>query len=142
VRQLSRHPLGGHNNSLEDKLKSALLSIAGYYCIAFAIFHTLFWKLFRWKADLQRLSDINRAVMQVLNLCLTFVFLFMGIAVLLYQPDFLGTKLGTYLLVSMAIFWTLRAAEQIIFFDIKNIISSFLFVMFLIGSGLFLIPVL
>jgi len=127
---------------LEEKLKSTLLSIAGYHCIAFAIFHTLFWKLFRWKADLQRLSDINRAVMQVLNLCLTFVFLFMGIAVLLYQSDFLGTKLGTFLLVSMAIFWILRAAEQIIFFEVKNIVSLFLLGIFLIGSGLFLIPVL
>ena len=80
--------------------------------------------------------------MQVLNLCLTFVFLFMGIAVLLYQSDFLGTKLGTFLLVSMAIFWILRAAEQIIFFEVKNIVSLFLLGIFLIGSGLFLIPVL
>jgi hypothetical protein len=123
-------------------MKNILLSIAGYYCIAFFIFHTLFWKIFRWKADLQRLTEINRAIMQVLNLCLTFVFLFIGLAVLLYQPDFLGTKLGTFILVSMTIFWILRAAEQIIFFRVKSTVSLFLFVMFLIGGGLFLIPVL
>jgi len=119
-----------------------LLSLAGYYCIAFAIFHLLFWKLFRWKADLQRLTDVNRAIMQVLNLCLTVVFLFIGIAVLLYQPDLLETKLGTFILFSMATFWILRALEQIIFFGVKSIVSSFLFAVFLIGGGLFLIPVL
>ncbi len=123
-------------------MKNMLLSIAGYYCVAFAIFHVLFWKIFRWKADLQRLTDVNRAIMQVLNLCLTFVFLFIGIAVILYQPDFLETKLGTFILASMATFWILRAAEQIIFFGLKSIVSSFLFGMFLIGGGLFLIPVL
>jgi hypothetical protein len=80
--------------------------------------------------------------MQVLNLCLTFVFLFIGLAVLLYQPDFLGTKLGKFILVSMTIFWILRAAEQIIFFRVKSTVSLFLFVMFLIGGSLFLIPVL
>ena len=123
-------------------MKNILLSIAGYYCIAFAIFHVLFWKIFRWKADLQRLTDVNRAIMQILNLCLTFVFLFIGIAVLLYQPDFLGTKLGTFILVSMAIFWILRAAEQIIFFGLKSTVSTSLFGIFLIGGGLFMIPVL
>ena len=123
-------------------MKNILLSLAGYYCIAFAVFHIFFWKIFRWKADLQRLTDVNRAIMQVLNLCLTFVFLFIGIAVILYQTDFLGTKLGTFLLVSMATFWILRATEQIIFFGLKSIVSSLLFCVFLIGGGLFLVPVL
>jgi len=123
-------------------MKNMLLSIAGYYCIAFAVFHLLFWKIFHWKTDLQRLTTINRAIMQVLNLCLTFVFLFIGIAVILFQPDFLGTKLGTFILVSMATFWFLRATEQVIFFGLKSITSSVFLCVFLIGSILFLMPVL
>lgn len=44
------------------------------YNLAFAIFHLTFWKLLNWKDELQRVSANNRAVMQTLNLCLTFVF--------------------------------------------------------------------
>jgi hypothetical protein len=123
-------------------MKNMLLSIAGYYCIAFAVFHLLFWKIFHWKTDLQRLTPVNRAIMQVLNLCLTFVFLFIGIALILFQPDFLGTKLGTFILVSMTTFWFLRATEQVIFFGLKSITSSVFLSVFLIGSILFLLPVL
>ncbi len=123
-------------------MKNIILSIAGFYCIAFAILHLSFWKIFHWKADLQRLTDVNRAIMQVLNLCLTFVFLVIGFAVLLYQPDFLGTKLGAFILISMAIFWILRGAEQIVFFRLKGVVSTILLCVFLIGGGLFLIPVL
>ena len=123
-------------------MKIMLLSIAGYYCIAFAVFHLLFWKIFYWKTDLQRLTPVNRAIMQVLNLCLTFVFLFIGIALILFQPDFLGTKLGTFILMSMATFWFLRATEQVIFFGLKSITSSVFLSVFLIGSILFLLPVL
>lgn len=54
--------------------KSMILA-GGVYHVAFAIFHLIFWKLFRWKEDLASLSVINQAVMQILNLCLTVVFL-------------------------------------------------------------------
>jgi hypothetical protein len=123
-------------------MKSVLLSIAGYYCIVFFAFHLSFWKLFRWKADLQRITPMNQAIMQVLNLRLAYVFLMIGIALLLYQADIIGTGFGKYLLIVMSIFWIMRAIEQIIFFD-RSRITSWVFVfIFLIGGGLFIVPIL
>ena len=119
-----------------------MLSIAGYYCIIFFAFHLSFWKLFRWKADLQRLTPINRAIIQVLNLRLAYVFLIIGVALLWYQEDFIGTGFGKYLLFAFSIFWIMRAIEQIVFFD-RTRITSWVFVfVFLFGSGLFIIPIM
>ena len=123
-------------------MKNIVLTICGYYCIAFFIFHLSFWKLFRWKADLHRLMPINRAIIQVLNLRLSFVLLFVGIGLLFFQSDFIVSGLGHYFLIAMSIFWIMRAIEQIIFFDRANIISWVLVIIFLIGSGLFIIPIL
>ena len=117
-----------------------LLSIGGFYCIAFFIFHLSFWKLFRWKTDLQRITPINRAIIQVLNLRLTYVFLFVGIMLFLFQVELLETKLGKFFLIAMSIFWFMRAIEQIIFFSRKKMVSWMMFVLFTIGGALFLIP--
>lgn len=119
-----------------------LLSIGGFYCIAFFIFHLSFWKLFRWKTDLQRITPINRAIIQVLNLRLTYVFLFVGIMLFLFQVELLETKLGKFFLIAMSIFWFMRAIEQIIFFSRKKMVSWMMFVLFTIGGALFLIPAL
>ena len=40
----------------------------GIFCICFALFHLAFWKLFRWETELAKLTSLNRAVVQVLNL--------------------------------------------------------------------------
>jgi hypothetical protein len=50
----------------------------GCFHLAFAIFHCGFWKLFGWTRELPKLNRINRGVMQILNLCLTFVFLILA----------------------------------------------------------------
>jgi len=51
-----------------------LLIAGSIYNLLFAIFHILFWKIFR-KTQLNKLDFLNRGIMQVLNLCLTFCFL-------------------------------------------------------------------
>ena len=62
--------------------------VGGVLTAAFVVFHLCFWKLFRWKADLSRLTSLNRAIVQVLNLCLTFVFVIFLIAGSLYLIPF------------------------------------------------------
>jgi len=121
-------------------MRTTLLSIAGFYCFAFVVFHLSFWKLFRWKSDLQRLTPLNRAVMQVLNLRLTYVFLVVGIAVLLFRESMCATDLGRFMLGAMSLFWFMRAIEQIVFFGLGKVISTVLLVIFLIGSALFALP--
>ena len=114
-----------------------LLLIGGIYNLLFAVFHLLFWKIFDLKNDLALLTLVNRAIMQVINLCLTFVFIIFGVISLLHPNQMIGTDLGQTLIFLIAVFWFLRATEQIIFFKLNNWISwAFLFI-FLIGTGLY-----
>ena len=76
---------------------------------------------------------VNKAIMQVLNLHLTFVFLFIGFAIFLFTNELINTALGKYILGAMAIFWFIRAIDQIIFFDRKNYVSLIMFFVFIIG---------
>jgi hypothetical protein len=118
-------------------MKSILLLTGGLYSLAFAVFHMLFWRVFRWKADLQRLIPVNRAIIQVLNLRLIYVFLVMGLATVLFPVALLSTELGMFILGAESLFWFMRAIEQIIFFGMHSVASIALFWVFLIGSGLF-----
>ena len=97
----------------------------------------LFWRVFRWKADLQRLIPVNRAIIQVLNLRLIYVFLVMGLATVLFPVALLSTEFGMFILGAVSLFWFMRAIEQIIFFGLHSVASIALFWVFLIGSGLF-----
>jgi hypothetical protein len=118
-------------------MKNTLLVIGGLYSFAFAAFHMLFWKLFRWKGDLQRLTPVNRAIMQVLNLRLIYVFVIMGLTTVLFPGPLLATDLGRFVLGAMSLFWLMRAIEQIIFFGLRATASIAIFGVFLIGSGIF-----
>jgi hypothetical protein len=116
-------------------MSETFLIIGGIYNLLFATFHFLFWKIFDWENDLASLTSVNRAIMQVINLCLTFVFVIFGVLSLLYPSQMVGTELGRILTSMIAVFWFLRAIEQVIFFKLKNWISwAFLFI-FLIGAG-------
>ncbi len=119
-----------------------LLTIAAFYNLAFAIFHAFFWKLFGWREALAPLTPINRLVMQVLNLCLMFVFLVFAYVSAFHTGELLTTSLGRTLLFSIALFWFLRAVEQVIFGGLKAKLSVAFFGIFLVGTLLYLIPAL
>jgi hypothetical protein len=115
-------------------MSETLLLLGGIYNLLFAVFHLLFWRIFNWKEDLASLTSLNRAIMQVLNLCLTFVFVIFGVVSLLYPAQMVGTELGRALTVMIAFFWFLRAVEQVIFFKLKNWVS-WTFLLVFIGGG-------
>jgi hypothetical protein len=119
-----------------------IIIIGGIYNLAFALFHLMFWGLFRWKEDLTSLSRINRAIVQVMNLCLIFVFLAFGYISLFHTTELLSTSLGNTLLVLIFIFWILRAIEQIVFFGLRKKISVILFIVCVFGAFFYLLPVL
>jgi len=119
-----------------------LLIICGFYNFGFAIFHLLFWKIFRWKGDLASLTHVNRSIMQILNLRLTYVFLVMAFVLFVFQPELIVTKLGQALLIAFSIFWFMRAVEQVVFFGLKHKVSNALTVLFLVGGVIHLLPVL
>jgi hypothetical protein len=85
------------------------------HSLASAIFHTEFWRIFEWKADLSNLSAANRAIVQVANLQLIYVLLAVAVACLFLPSDLLGTRLGHWFLGGMSVFWIGRVIEQFIF---------------------------
>ena len=117
-----------------------LVIIGGFFGLGFFIFHIFFWKLFEWKKDLRSLNSINRGVMQVLNLCLMICFLIFAYVSIFHTDELLTTSLGNSILFGIASLWFLRAIMQPLFFGMKNSISKIFFVIFLIGAGIYAIP--
>lgn len=120
---------------------SDLVLIGAFYNLTFAIFHIFFWKIFKWKSELIKLSKTNAAIMQVLNLCLTFVFFLFAFLSLAYKNTLVSTSLGNTLLLAIALFWFLRAIYQVVFWGLSNTISLAFFVMFVLGALLYSIPI-
>lgn len=116
--------------------------IGGFFALAFFVFHIFFWRLFDWKKDLSSLSPVNRAVMQILNLCLMIVFLIFAYVSIFHAGELLTTGLGRAILAGIALVWFLRAIMQIVFFGLRNAVSIAFFMIFLIGTGLYLLPLL
>jgi len=55
-----------------------LLLLCAAHSFGFAVFHLGFWKLFAWREELPRMSVANRAILQIANLRLIYVFLGVG----------------------------------------------------------------
>ncbi len=119
-----------------------LITIGGFIWLACFVFHIFFWKLFNWKQDLQSLNDVNRAIMQVLNLCLMLVFLIFGYVSIFHTDELLTTGLGKSILVGIALFGIFRAIEQIVFFDHKHNLSKLVLATALTGAVIYLIPLI
>jgi len=120
----------------------AIVLFCAIFNFIFGIFHLFFWKLFDWKNQLSKLSIINQAVVPVLNLCLTFVFAIFSFLLFFHSQEIISTSLGHSLLVLIALFWALRAMEQVIFFGVKRSISISFFMLFLIGAALHALPLI
>ena len=117
-----------------------LLYAGGLFCAALAVFHLAFWRLFRWKSQLPHLHPVNRAVMQVLNLCLTFIFVLVAYLCFYHTAELTGTGLGRSLLAGLSVLWLFRMALQPVFFSARLPISWAFTVFFLAGAALFGAP--
>ena len=117
-----------------------LIQIGGVYCLLLVIFHLFFWKLFNWAEELPRLTWLNQAIMQVLNLSLTFAFIIFAYLSLYHTEALLTSELGQALLILIALFWLLRAIQQVVFFKLDHWISWAFLVFFLLGSAIYSLP--
>jgi hypothetical protein len=118
-----------------------LIYIGGFYCAVFAVFHLAFWRLFDWKRELPKLNSVNRGVLQVLNLRLTYLFFVCAFLCFFWTEDLLATGLGRVVLGAMGLFCLMRAVEQVIFWKWSRISAAFT-VIFLLGAGLFAAPLM
>lgn len=117
-------------------LFSASLVAAGIFNLAFAAFHISFWKLFRWPASLGSIGSINRSILYILNMAVTWLFALVGLLLLVYPGEVETTGLGWGLLWGMAFFWLARAAIQPPVFGLRKPLSMALFLIFLLGAAL------
>lgn len=118
-----------------------LVRLGGAHSFGFALFHLAFWKLFDWKRDLARNSLANRAIVQILNLRLIYVFLGMGTACFAFTDALLHTPLGRALLAFMSLFWVGRTVEQFVFLRIRHPRVHALTALFALGALLFAAPI-
>jgi len=114
----------------------------GFYTIGLIVFHLLFWRIFDWEQDLKRISFLNRATMQVLNISLTLSFIIFSYISLVHATGLLTSSLGHSLLMLIALFWLARAIQQIVFYRLRHWASWAFLLLFLSGSLLYAIPAL
>jgi hypothetical protein len=118
------------------RYSSELVVASGLFNLALAVFHISFWRLFQWPTSLGTLGHVNRQVLYILNLAITFLFILAGVLLLAYSTDVRTTELGRALLWGLSVFWLARAALQPIMFGLKHPLSMLLFLVFLLGAGL------
>ena len=123
-------------------VNDTILILGGIYNLLIAIFHLSFWRIFNWNNDLKSIRFVNRAIMQILNLSLTFVFFIFAYISFSYTYELLITRLGHSIIASISVFWFLRAFMQVAFFGMKNKVSVLIFIIFLIGGIIYLYPML
>ena len=88
------------------------LRIIGITLIILGSLHIIFPWYFNWKTELERLSLVNRQIMQVHTFFIALVVLLMGALCLVAPTELLQTPLGQVLSFGLAIFWTARLAIQ------------------------------
>lgn len=108
--------------------------LAGVFNLGFAVFHLFFWRLFRWQEELPRLGAVNRDIVQILNLCLTYLLALCAAACLLFPWALIATEMGRFLLLGMTGFWLMRAIFQSMFFGLRHPLSASLFALFIAGA--------
>lgn len=117
-----------------------IVFLCGVHSLGFALFHLTFWKLFDWPQALRPTGTATRAVAQILNLRLIYVFLAIAAACFFLPQDLLGTRLGHAVLAGMSLFWVGRTIEQFVFLRIRHPLVHGLTVLFVLGAILFVLP--
>ncbi len=122
--------------------KTLIIYCCGIYSLALAVFHILFWKIFDWENNLEKLSVANRAIIQILNSRLIYFFLFIAFLCFAYPLELTGTTLGKVILAGISIFWLGRTVEQFIFLKNHNRFIHILTFVFILGTILFMLPLI
>ncbi|WP_407352487.1 hypothetical protein [Luteimonas sp. R10] len=119
-----------------------LILLCGLHSLGFALFHLAFWKLFGWKHELRKIGLPTRAIVQILNLRLIYVFAGIAAICFLFPSELHATPLGRALLLFMALFWVGRTIEQFVFLRVNHPLVHALTASFVLGAILFALPLL
>lgn len=116
------------------------LYTCGFYNLAIAVFHIAFWKIFKWPGDLRNTTSANRAIIQILNIRLIYMFLLMTVLYLFFQDELLNSSIGKVLLIGFAGFWIGRTIEQFIFLRVKSKMVTTITILLFIGCIIHILP--
>lgn len=119
-----------------------ILTLCAAHSFGFALFHLAFWRLFGWPRTLQAAGMPNRAILQIANVQLVWVFVLAGVLCLLYPGELPATAPGRALLLGMSLFWVIRLAVQFVWLRVNHPFVHVLNVLFVAGAVLFALPVL
>ena len=113
-----------------------LILACGLHSAAFALFHLGFWRLFDWPRTLQTTTRPNRAIVQIANAQLVWVFGVVALLCFVMPDELAGTRLGWAALAGMAGFWWLRLVLQCVWLRLQHPLVHVLSATFLIGAVL------
>ena len=116
-----------------------LIKIGGYASIGWLIFHLMFWRIFDWRAELKHLTYVNSGTMQVMNLCLSFIFLFFAFLSLRHTNELLTAGIGRTITIGIGAFWMFRFVLQPLFWG-TSLTSSLVAFLFVLMSLCYLAP--
>jgi hypothetical protein len=122
--------------------KEIFIFLGGIHSLGFVAFHILFWRIFRWHTELAKTNLATRAIIQILNLRLIYLFLLMAFICFFYAKDLINSDLGKIILIGFSLFWLGRTIEQFIFLRINNQMIHLLTFFFILGTIIFLMPIL
>jgi hypothetical protein len=102
-------------------MRAKVLYLSGSIAFAFALLHCSFWALFDWAGELSRLSAMNGAIVQMLNIATIFVCVFKGlISFVLAKKQGPFSAVEKYILVFVGGSSFLRAAFGFPLFGINT----------------------
>ena len=116
----------------------SVIIFLGFYNLLFV----LFWRLFKWNKEVQKLSFANRGIIQILNIQIIYYFVAVAIVCFCFTNELLTTHLGKFFLLGNSLFWIIRLVQQYIFLRKNSFVIHFLAMLFLLGAVLFFLPLL
>ncbi len=114
--------------------------LGGIFYLICSVFHVFFPKMLDWKHDLPKMSEQNRAAIQIMSLCLLVLFALFSFISLVFAHELVGTALGKTLLASFVVFWIARLVMQKIFIGFHGKASIQMTVFFVTGLTLAIVP--
>jgi hypothetical protein len=100
-------------------MEAGLISIysGAILSLAMAVFHTRFYRLFKWGEDFKRVSLLNRRVLYTVHVALLLLFFLFGLVSLIYARELSRSKgLALGINLSYSGFWLWRALWQVSYF--------------------------
>jgi hypothetical protein len=121
-------------------MNKILLLIGGIVNLLAAVMHLTLPKASNWKDTLSSLSLDNAATMYTLNVHVGFTCLIFAYLTLMHRKEMLETNLGRAAMAGIALFWVLRAINQVLFYGLNAPNTGFWVIFCLIVSLLYVIP--